>query len=81
MAKDKKLDFRIVHRTSVQDFVDSIYLDHDDDTLFALIAGLDEACADWDFTKRLRDHFVKEMEAKEMEAAEEMEVEEAWRRD
>ena len=70
----KKLDFKIMHRTTVQDFINSIYLDHDDDTLFALIAGLDEACSDWDFTERCRDHFVRQMEIKEAEEEAELEA-------
>ena len=67
---DKKMDIKIVHRTTVQNFIDSIYLDHDDDVLFGLIAGIDEAAGDWDFTEKCRDHFVRQMEIKELEDAE-----------
>lgn len=70
----KKLDIKIIHRTTVEDFINSIYLDHDDDVLFAIITGLDEACSDWDFTEKCRDHFVRQMEIKEQEEVAEAEA-------
>lgn len=68
MKADKvKLDIRIVHRTTVQNLVDQITMDHTDDAAFVMVASIDEAVCDWAFTERCFEHFKNLMEQKAVE--------------
>ena len=66
-AEDANLEILVRHRTTVQDLLDDITLSTDGDVLFVLVASIDEAVADWNFTEQCFEHFKKLMEEHDRE--------------
>lgn len=67
MAK-KPSTVEILATLSLEDLVDRLTDQLTDEELFTLIRDIDITVADYDFTKRLRDHFVAEIDKEESKA-------------
>lgn len=56
----KNISFMVPLSLSIDDITDALFF-RDQDDLFDFICALDLKVADYDFTKRLRDYFIKEI--------------------
>lgn len=69
-AQYVKLDLRMPVKVTLNDLIGILDDELDDEAMFILVAGADEAVCDWAFTKRCFEHFKRLMDEYEEEIKE-----------